>query len=244
MSTTTDPAAGSTKPKPRNRRGRGSLLRRSNRYRYAYRERAAARRIWERSVRCPEGQLDAHRQLCKVVPYLHSSSQDARGEVCQCVLDFYHRCGIVNPYVEVRSGLNIANPLGDKPEQQGLFSLQDLEPGLRFCLYSGEVYTSRPSWGAYILEIAKDFYIDAERDTRDIGYLWPLGSQAYLARVPHNHGRYINTVYPSDHAAGWRFNCEFVVDESGLDVVWVQTTRAVAAGEELLADYGKLYLPS
>lgn len=186
--------------------------------------------------------MDANTCLCRVIPYLHCSSFDAKWDICQAALDFYQKCGTSNPYVVVRSGLNISNPNGERPEQKGLFALQDLEAGQRCCFYSGEVYNACSTWGAYILRVADNLFIDAERDTHDVGYLWCVPNDSGLLKAPLNHGRYVNTVFPSDYAAGRRINCEFVLDESGADVVWLQTSRVIAAGEELLADYGEWYL--
>ena len=71
--------------------------------------------------------------------------------------------------------------------------------------------------------------------------LLPPDSARNLLHAPPNHGRYVNTLYDADLAAGMDYNCEFSVDESGLDVVWVKTLRPISEGEELIADYGEWY---
>lgn len=89
-------------------------------------------------------------------------------------MDFYARCGPDNPYVEVRKGLNVANLDGSSPKQKGLFARVDLGSRFRVCIYSGKVYDSCPTWGAYVLRVQDSVYIDAEYEVYDVGYLWAI----------------------------------------------------------------------
>ena len=50
------------------------------------------------------------------------------------------------------------------------------------------------------------------------------------------------TPYPEGElSGGYAFNCQFVGDESGLNVVWVEAIVDIPAGVELLVDYGPAY---
>lgn len=231
-----------TDPSKCKSRVRPSKKKYEDRRRQAFREEAAKRRARDFAVRCPQGDSDVRGKHCRVVPYLHSASLDEAPDVCASVLDFYARCGTDNPYVEVRKGLNIANPDGLSPQQKGLFALVDLASGFLVCLYSGEIYDRCPNWGAYILRVQDSVYIDAEHEKYDVGYLMSVPShERKYHRTPYNHGRFVNTLFDENLAAGLTYNCEFCMDESGLDVVWVKTLRPIPAGEELLADYGEWY---
>mmetsp|Transcript_18450 Transcript_18450/g.26816 ORF Transcript_18450/g.26816 Transcript_18450/m.26816 type:complete len:99 (-) Transcript_18450:493-789(-) len=74
------------------RRGKASLQRYEESRRKAIREYAAERRAHDIAARCPQGVLDKSGKLCKVVPYLYSSSAECAPEVCSAVLDFYLQC--------------------------------------------------------------------------------------------------------------------------------------------------------
>mmetsp|Transcript_21441 Transcript_21441/g.31067 ORF Transcript_21441/g.31067 Transcript_21441/m.31067 type:complete len:238 (+) Transcript_21441:105-818(+) len=228
------------KKKSKTRRGQASLKRRQDKRQDVFLEEAAKRRARNFALRCPQGGLGVHDELFKVAPYLYSITSDDTPEVCAAALDFYASCGADNPYVEVRKGVNVANPDGLSPEKKGLFARVDLDSGIHVCLYSGKVLDRCPNWGAYIVHVQDSVYIDAERELHDLGYLWAIPiDERKLLKTPYNHGRYVNTLSDDNLAAGLEYNCEFCIDESGLEVVWVRTLRPISAGEELLADYGK-----
>ena len=155
---------------------------------------------------------------------------------------FYKEHGASNRYVEVRSTRNIANKLGTYT-QKGLFSILPIPTCTRICLYMGEIYTKQPKKGKFVMEVSSEVFIDAKHHPVDIGYLYYLYDDvaAGLRSLP-NYARYINTIYPEDELSGeYAFNCQFVGDESGLNVVWVESIVDSPAGVELLVDYGPAY---
>ena len=91
------------------------------------------------------------------------------------------------------------------------------------------------------MRIHEDLYIDPEYDLYDIGYLYYHDPETVSSLAsPPNYARYINTIYPEDQDStrSHQFNCAFIADESGLDVVWVEALIDIPEGTELLADYG------
>ena len=154
---------------------------------------------------------------------------------------FYKEHGASNRYVEVRSTCNIANKLGTNEEKK-LFSILPIPTGTRICPYVSEIYTKQPKEGKIVMEVSSEMFIDAEHHPVDLGYLYYLDVDvAADLRIPPNYARYINTIYPEDKLSGGYAFSQFVCDESGLNVVWVEAIVDIPAGVELLVDYGPAY---
>ena len=210
-----------------------------------YKSRSKCRRERDILVRCPEGDEDLETgDVCRVVPYLYTKTtgslkREHEGMLCPDVKEFYIEQGTLNRNIEVSSRANIADKDGSR-KQHGVFSRRLIPAGSRICPYVGEVYHRCPTKGRYVMRIHEELYIDAEYDLFDVGYLYfqDQDSVNCLASPP-NYGRYINTIYPDDmkHST-YHFNCAFIADESGLDVVWVEALEDIPQGTELLVDYG------
>jgi hypothetical protein len=82
-----------------------------------------------------------------------------------------------------------------------------------------------------------DEYIDAESPLFDVGYLAMQGEWLKTAAAcAPNYGRYINSINPQQQHL--RYNCYYLPDEAGHSDVWIWSETDIAAGEELLIDYG------
>ena len=107
----------------------------------------------------------------------------------------------------------------------------------------GEVYQKQPRTGKFIMEVSEDVSVDAEHDPYDVGYFYYLDPELSKGlHNPPNYGRYLNTIYPEDLELGcYSYNCSFMGDESGLNVIWVVALVDIPANTELLVDYGPAY---
>ena len=208
---------------------------------------SAEKRQRDIDVRCPEGDSDVDGGVCTSFPFLFTRTKGTRRMehmqlLSEDVRDFYLKHGPFNQLVEVRSGVNIANKLGDN-EEKGIFSLCPIPAGTHICPHVGEIYHKQPREGKFVMEVSKDVFVDAAHDPRDIGYLYLLDagiSSQYPS--PPNYGRYINTIYPEDEATGeYAYNCLVMGDDSGLSVVWVVAKVDIPAGVEWFVDYGPAY---
>ena len=85
-------------------------------------------------------------------------------------MDLYSKNDPINPFVEVRAGINIADKDGVDALQIRLFAKQDLPAGQKVIIYSGEISSERPHEGRYVMEV-NGKYIDAEHDMHDVGYI-------------------------------------------------------------------------
>ena len=61
------------------------------------------------------------------------------------------------------------------------------------------------------------------------------------APCPPNYARYVNTLSEEQRATGLNFNARFQLDELGKNVLLV-AIRSIRKGEEILADYGRMYV--
>ena len=152
--------------------------------------------------------------------------------------DFYLFHGTDNRYLELRGGVSVANPLGDN-DQKGVFARVDIPKGTRLCPYLGRLNASvgvidRRS--QYLMRIG-DECIDAESVLLDVGYLaMQVDNLRTTSSCPPNYGRYINSIGPQQQHL--HFNCSFIADNAGHSDVWLWSDEDIAAGEELLVDYG------
>ena len=139
---------------------------------------SAEKRQRDIDVRCPEGDSDQDGGVCTSSPFLFTGTTGTRRMenmqlLSEDVLDFYLKHGPFNQLVEVRSGVNIANKLGDN-EEKGVFSLCPIAAGTHICPYVGEIYHKQPREGKFVMEVSEDVFVDAEHDPRDIDYLYFL----------------------------------------------------------------------
>ena len=237
----------SKKKHKRGARGKGSFAKHQAAHSEAYGESSAAKRDRDIRVRCPEGDSDSDGGVCSVTPFLFSGSLGSRSKECleqlsEDVQDFYREHCPCNKFVEVRSGVNIANPLG-RNDEKGVFSRCFIPAGTRICPYVGEVYERQPSSGKYIMEVSRDVFLDAEHDPYDVGYLFFMDPELSKGlKCPPNYGRYVNTIYPEDlDLKLYEYNCVFRGEESGLNIVWVVALLDIPPNVELLVDYGSSY---
>jgi hypothetical protein len=152
--------------------------------------------------------------------------------------DFYRFHGADNKYLEVRGGVNVANPLGES-DQKGVFARVNIPAGKRLCPYLGRLHATvalTNQRSQYLMRIG-DECIDAESVLVDVGYLAMQGEWLKTpSACPPNYGRYINSISPQQPHL--HYNCYYVADEAGHSDIWVWSDVDIAAGEELLVDYG------
>ena len=75
--------------------------------------------------------------------------------------------------MEVRSGINKINTIGDNGEK-GVLSLCLIPAGTRICPYVGERYKKQSKTGKFIMEVSQDAFVDAEHNPYNVGYLYYL----------------------------------------------------------------------
>jgi len=152
--------------------------------------------------------------------------------------DFYLEHGQDNKLLELRGGVNVANPLGDN-DQKGVFARMNIPKGTRLCPYLGRLHASvdvSDRRSQYLMRIG-DECIDAESVLLDVGYLaMQVGNLKTPSACPPNYGRYINSIGPQQQHL--HFNCSFIADNAGHSDVWLWSDEDIASGEELLVDYG------
>ena len=107
--------------------------------------------------------------------------------------------------------INLATMKGRESSADGTF-----RKGLGYALMSVRYYSRPPKKGKYAMEVSKNLCVEAEHDPCDVGYL----HCGYQLRSPPNYGCYINASYAEDVVLGeYSFNCAFVGEDSGLNVV-------------------------
>lgn len=145
-----------------------------------------------------------------------------------------------NPYLEVSTAPNVANPDGNMNGQWGVFAKAFIPSGTCVCPYLGAILDSPNPYSSYVIRLDKGCYIDALRVKWDIGYL--LCNALHIAApkpCDPNYGRYMNTIdkrVPEQRHLS--FNVAFHVDEDGFDEVWIYAKRDIQRGEEVLVNYG------
>ena len=196
------------------------------------------RRERDLKCRCPEGDGDGG-ENCKVAPFLFSNCRDMLCEVSEDILDFYRRFpGGKNTLVEVRTGSDCICH-DQTGRAKSLWSTELIPKGTHICPYVGEVYDRKPRSGHYRFHFGDNYYLDAEHDRYDIGYLYV--NQLYDSSIanPPNYGRYANTVYRRNVSTHSN-NCMFDVSQDGNNIVWIVATCDIAANQEILVDYSGL----
>ena len=169
---------------------------------------------------------------------------------------FYEGHYLDNEFLEVSDRANVSNPSGEPGKGQGVFARKHIPSGTWVCPYLGNVRVSRcpdEEKCQYDMKLRDDVYVCARGWRYDVAYLQgdrstgeACDSDLSLRRsgiksdqaCPPNYARYVNSLSKAQLDAGMKFNCEFVSTEEKSDEIFIQTTRDIAAGEELLADYG------
>ena len=99
----------------------------------------------------------------------------------------------------------------------------------------------------YDFRVHSEFYICAREVKYDTGYLTVTDNETYNGylgntlshRADPNYGRYFNTIGEEQEG---EFNCVFIPDEAGYEVMFIWSGDAVIKkGEELLIDYGESF---
>lgn len=174
---------------------------------------------------------------------------DGAPDVSQDLMDnFYHLHPGDNDWLEVSERANVSNPEGVSNRGKGVFAKQDIPSGTRLCPYVG-YHRKKPCPSEegcqYDLRMAAGFYVCARKWTHDIGYLQVCATSesardhSFIKEslpCPPNYGRYFNTA-----SGKLSCNCRFEIAEDGHDVMYIYSSCAVRAGEELLVDYGDLF---
>ena len=163
--------------------------------------------------------------------------------------EFYLEHPLRNKLLLLSEGPNVSNPEGVPGKGKGVFAACDLPADTRLCPYLGK-RQSRPCSATeqcqYDLLMYKGCVACAREVLYDTGYLI-VADEASLGHgikaacpSPPNYGRYFNTLF--DERADCEFNCVFEIVDDGCDAMFIHTSRAVKAGEELLIDYGGHFL--
>eukprot|EP00603_Paraphysomonas_imperforata_P001246 CAMPEP_0114434028 /NCGR_PEP_ID=MMETSP0103-20121206/12021_1 /TAXON_ID=37642 ORGANISM="Paraphysomonas imperforata, Strain PA2" /NCGR_SAMPLE_ID=MMETSP0103 /ASSEMBLY_ACC=CAM_ASM_000201 /LENGTH=285 /DNA_ID=CAMNT_0001603845 /DNA_START=243 /DNA_END=1100 /DNA_ORIENTATION=+ len=170
---------------------------------------------------------------------------DGAPSVSQETMDFYEEHSLWNHYLEVSEGPNASNKNGTPGEGKGVFAKCNIPAGVRVCPYVGKHKNCPcpPDEGCqYDLQLAPGIFICARDTPVDIGYLQTgYGDKDHTfikapEACPPNFGRYFNTAM-----AGAEDNCTFEIARDGHDVMFIETSRPIQQGEELLVDYGDYF---
>jgi hypothetical protein len=163
--------------------------------------------------------------------------------------EFYQEHPLRNKLLLLSEGPNVSNPEGVPGKGKGVFAACDLPVDTRLCPYLGR-RQSRPCSAdeqcQYDLLMYKGCVVCARAVLYDTGYLI-VSDEASLGHgvkaacpSPPNYGRYFNTLFGERDEC--EFNCVFEIVDDGCDAMFIHTSRAVKAGEELLLDYGGHFL--
>ena len=165
--------------------------------------------------------------------------------VSQETMDFYSDHPFVNKYLEVSERPNVSNRDGIAGGGRGVFAKCDIPAGVRVCPYVGQ-HKNCPCAPEvecqYDLQLDAGIFICARDILEDIGYLqsaYPDKDHTFIkADRPNapNYGRFFNTAM-----GGVLDNCTFEIAGDGLDAMFIETSRAISKGEELLVDYGDYF---
>ena len=167
-------------------------------------------------------------------------------DVSEETMSFYRDHWYQNQYLEVSERPNVSNPGGESGRGKGVFAKKFIPAGTRVCPYLGRCQSGRcaPDVACqYDLQLERGFFLCAREKMYDIGYLQVTNQErdhSFItedAPCPPNYGRYFNTASGADRVN----NCSFEIAGDGLDAMFIETTYPVAAGEELLVDYGKKF---
>jgi hypothetical protein len=164
--------------------------------------------------------------------------------------EFYEKHHDKNTWVRVSQPgeINVSNKGGDHNGGKGLFAIKDIPSGTRICPFVGNMHRKPCDGGCkYDLKLGKDMYLCARECPNDLAYLARGDFQdtpALRTRAvpsPPNYARYCNSLPNTTLADKDLFNCAFEVVGDGLNAMFLETTRDVVAGEEMLVWYGESF---
>ena len=235
----------------RGRRGKGAKNRASDKARKSMIRSVKWLRSWERRNRYCLADSRVH-----ISPGLAAGYRTMLGDYetlgnSTAVAEFYATHNGEHSWIEVSERPNVSNPTGEPGKGKGVFAKRDLLPGTMLCPYVGKTYDKRcdPERGChYDMKVGENYYVCAHDLPYDIGYLYFVEPadrpHGYLdvtqvgCPAPPNYGRYFNSLSKAQQDEGRKFNVTFEGEETGLHVIWLETSDFVKAGDELLVDYG------
>ena len=171
----------------------------------------------------------------------------------QQTTDFYAGHLYDNQLVTVSEGENVSNPDGVKGGGKGVFADKDIPAHTRICPYVGKVQTHACDVSLecrYCMFLEEGYYICGRDEYYDLGYLTQVDKETWNGwkgmrteqPCPPNYSRYINSLSEDQVDEGLSFNCSFELVDDGHDVMFIETTREIKQGEELLLDYGDSFV--
>lgn len=228
----------------RQQRGQGNAERRRVARSLGYLRRVNARRLSDTEYRVPDTIDRPGAPTITVVPYLGTLQPQSPwlSQQVNPFTEFFYRLHPgTNSLLEVRSGVNVANPLGTN-SQRGVFTTCDVEDGTILCPYLGRL-GNQDSGSGYSMRLSRNQYIDAELTMYDTGYFMYLRRGGHAHRpCPPNYGRYVNSIRRRDsRQRHLQYNAVFEASEDGYEEVWIRASRDIPSGSEVLVDYGSMY---
>lgn len=244
------------KTKRANRRSKNSKIKAQKKGRRAMKKKAMNIRAQE--VR--EGVVGWCGQRLRICPHVDTMWQTQLTKIEELggsaqIHQFYEDHEECSFFLEVRSGVNVSNPGGEETGGKGVFAKKTLPENVLLCPYVGHSQR-RPCRDQgiaceYDMQVRPGYVICArllEKDHRYLSFLKadPKDRKAFdavqvAAPCPPNYSRYVNTLTPEQLASGMSFNARFQLDELGENVLLV-ALRKISKGEEILADYGDMFI--
>ena len=160
------------------------------------------------------------------------------------VTEFYNSGANVSLRLSEDGEPNVSNPSGTLGGGRGVFAAKDLPARTSLCPYLGHSRRTRCARDVackYCLKVGPDSVICAREVLYDVGWLLARNAGKRALAVydegscEPNYSRYFNSV-PGGKAED--FNVAFEGEEGGHLLCFLETTRAVSKGDELLVDYG------
>lgn len=235
-------------PKTR-RRGSGSKLKAQKKSRAKFiRE---VRNVRSDEIRSRESSFGPNGRTALTIGPRHCPEADSLltkpHDWCPDVREFYRaQRRMDNDYLTVSEGKNVSNPEGEVGGGKGVFAKKDIPAGTTLCPYLGHergVPCPASEKCQYDLQLHKGYILCAREVKFDLGYLQSWDESDRLCAIkletpcPPNYGRYINTLWGDRVSAD--FNCVFSSADDGQSVMFIEASRDISAGEELLVEYGR-----
>ena len=250
----------SGKKKRKRRCSENSRLRRRSIEHEKFLKKVREKRDSEVRARTGVGSISTNAQLPRVPQNLKEKYAHCAMEVAQ----FYNDHPDRNRWLELSEGPNVSNPDGIAGGGKGVFARCDVKKGTFLCPYLGEIKDCRCEGGEclYDMRIRRKMFVCAREILYDVGYLYqdPLwierpscagdilrSNRRYATKerdvaCPPNYGRYVNSLTREQRDAGKSFICRFeLLEHTRRKEIFLQATRDIKAGEEILAYYGNEY---
>lgn len=234
------PAPDTVAKKPRRQRGKASAERKQEARKRKFVQGIREQRELETNRRCADAHNGPGRY--RVTPFLGARQTrytTYTDEINPRAILFYAIHPGVHEFLEVRSGVSVANPLGTN-KQRSLWTTKFIEGGKTLCPYLGRMVRSGDGSREYSLRLDSEMHIDASQVDYDVGYLahLPRGIRQAVS-CPPNYGKYCNTIDHNNPAQRHlQYNVYFEPDVEGYWDVWLKSLCDIPAGTELLVDYG------